>query len=30
MGKWPEKDLREKLKMLPMDILINVDPDSLI
>lgn len=28
--KWPNKDLYDKLKMLPMDVLINVDPDSLI
>ncbi|MFH1455086.1 MAG: primosomal protein N', partial [bacterium] len=28
--KWPDKDLCDKLKMLPMEILINVDPDSLI
>ena len=29
-GGWPDKDLHNKLKALPMDILINVDPDSLI
>ena len=29
-SKWPEKDLYEKLKNLPMDVLVNVDPDSLI
>jgi len=28
--KWPEKDLYEKLKNLPMDVLVNIDPDSLI
>ncbi len=29
-GKWPDKELYEKLKNLPMDVLVNVDPDSLI
>ncbi len=29
-NKWPEKDLYEKLKNLPIEILVNVDPDSLI
>jgi len=28
--KWPDTELYEKLKQLPLDILINVDPDSLI
>ena len=28
--KWPDKELYEKLKSLPINILINVDPDSLI
>lgn len=27
---WPEKQLVEKLKNLPMNVLVNVDPDSLI
>ncbi len=27
---WPEKELVEKLKNLPMNVLVNVDPDSLI
>ena len=30
LGKWPDKELYDKLKILPPDILINVDPDSLI
>jgi primosomal protein N' (replication factor Y) len=29
-GKWPDNELREKLKILPIDVLVNVDPDSLI
>ena len=29
-GKWPDNDLYNKLKNLPPNILINVDPDSLI
>jgi primosomal protein N' len=29
-GKWPDKELCDKLKILPIDVLINVDPDSLI
>lgn len=29
-GKWPEKDLHDKLKALPLEVLVNVDPDSLI
>lgn len=29
-NKWPDKDLHDKLKMLPMEVLVNVDPDSLI
>ncbi len=29
-NKWPDKELCEKLKNLPMDVLVNVDPDSLI
>jgi len=29
-NKWPDKDLYDRLKMLPQEVLINVDPDSLI
>jgi len=29
-GKWPDKNLYDKLKTLPIDVLVNVDPDSLI
>ncbi len=29
-GKWPDNELRNKFKLLPMDVLVNVDPDSLI
>ena len=29
-NKWPDKELSNKLKVLPMDVLVNVDPDSLI
>ena len=29
-GKWPDKELCDKLKILPIDVLVNVDPDSLI
>ncbi len=29
-GKWPDKDLYNKLKALPIEVLVNVDPDSLI
>lgn len=28
--KWPDKTLHDKLKILPMNVLVNVDPDSLI
>jgi primosomal protein N' (replication factor Y) len=28
--KWPDKELYDKLKKLPLNVLINVDPDSLI
>ncbi len=29
-GEWPNKDLSEKLKSLPMNFSVNVDPESLI
>lgn len=29
-GKWPDKALCDKLKILPIEVLVNVDPDSLI
>ncbi len=29
-GGWPDKDLHDKLKTLPINVLVNVDPDSLI
>ncbi len=29
-AKWPDKDLYEKLKIFPVNVLVNVDPDSLI
>lgn len=29
-GGWPEKELCDKLKSLPMEVTVNVDPDSLI
>ncbi len=29
-GKWPDKNISEKLKYLPMNFSVNVDPDSLL
>lgn len=29
-GKWPDNELHDKLKILPIEVLVNVDPDSLI